>query len=126
MRAPLYTPILSFVGLFLFAISLTVNMSLRFRITSDVGVAMLLSLANALLLIFTLLWSLLGVYEFQRLLKLNKELKIRFSNREIERDEYISKARRIKYCFSINISYLVLILIQLGYVIYNWNNEIEI
>jgi hypothetical protein len=53
-------------------------------------------------------------------------LKSRFSFGEIDKEEYMSAAKRIRFCFFINISYLIIILIQFVYVIYNWENQIEI
>lgn len=40
---------------------------------------MLLSLVNALLLVFTLLWSLMGIIEFGILLKSYKDIKMNIS-----------------------------------------------
>jgi len=86
---------------------------------------MLLSIANALFLVFTLLWSVMGVFELCMLFELNKHIKIEINNGRIHHNEYVSKSNRLKYCFTINISYLLIILCQLSYVIFNWD-EVEI
>ncbi len=80
---------------------------------------MLLSLANALLLVFTLIWSLMGIIELRILLRLHKNIKTRFEIGSYDKDEYMNKSKRLKFCFTINMSYLFIILCQLGYVIYN-------
>lgn len=91
------------------------------KITSDVGIAMLLSLVNALLLVFTLIWSLMGIIELRILLRIHKNIKTRFEIGSIDKDGYMNNSKRLKFCFTINMSYLVIILCQLGYVIYNWD-----
>lgn len=116
-----YTPTLSFIGLSFFAITLIANLCFRFIRTSDVGIGMLLSLANALLLVFTLMWSLMGIIELRKLLRLHKNIKTRFEIGSIDKDEYMNKSKRLKFCFTINMSYLAMILCQLVYVIYNWD-----
>jgi hypothetical protein len=115
------TPTLSFVGLCLFTITLIANLCFKFVRTSDVGIGMLLSLANALLLVFTLLWSVMGIIELRILIRLHKNNKSRFEIGNIDKDEYMNKSKRLKFCFTINTSYLVIIFCQLGYVFYNWD-----
>ncbi|MNP35761.1 hypothetical protein D3C76_1291090 [compost metagenome] len=90
------------------------------RIT-DVGIGMLMSLASALLLMFTLLWGLMGIIEFRILLKAYKNTKNKLSNGEINKGNYGTELRRHKYNLTINIAYLIMMMIQLGYVIYNWD-----
>jgi len=114
-------PILSFIGLGLFIITLAVHLCYKFIRISDVGIGTLLSLANALLLIFTLLWSVMGIIEFRILLKSNKKIKDKLDIGRMNQDEYKNKSRRHKVCLTINISYIVIILFQLGFVIYNWD-----
>jgi len=86
---------------------------------------MLLSLANALLLVFTLLWSFVGAIELVKLLKILKNIKTKFENRSISNDEYRNKSKRLKFCLTINMCYLVVILGQIGYLIFNWD-EVDI
>lgn len=95
-------------------------MCFRFIRTSDVGTGMLLSVANALLLVFTLIWSLMGIVELRILLRIQKNNETRFKLNIIDNHEYLNRSKRLKFCFSINISYLVIIICQLIYVIYNW------
>ncbi|ANE45353.1 hypothetical protein SY83_02305 [Paenibacillus swuensis] len=82
---------------------------------------MLLSLANALLLVFTLLWSLMGIIEFLELMKVNRNLKFKLKNEMITGSEHKILLRRHKLNLSINISYLFIVLCQLSYVIGNWD-----
>ena len=114
-------PILSFIGIGIFLITLTVHLCYRFATISDVGIGMLLSLANAVLLFFTLLWSVMGIIEFRTLIKSHKRMKNKLDAGRINLDEYKNKSRRNKVCFTINIVYLVIILCQLVYVIINWD-----
>ncbi|TMV43029.1 hypothetical protein FE783_36575 [Paenibacillus mesophilus] len=113
-------PILSLIGFGLFIVTLVIHLCFRFVRTSDVGVDMLLSLADALLLVITLLWSVMGIIELRILLKSHGGIKDKLDNGRINKDEYKNISRRHKFCFTINISYLVIILFQLGYVIFNW------
>ncbi|RXZ77459.1 hypothetical protein EBB07_31340 [Paenibacillaceae bacterium] len=114
-------PICSFIGLGLFIITLAVHLCFRLSRTSDVGIAMLLSLANSLLLIFTLLWSVMGIIEFRTILKAHKKIKYKLNSGEIYKVEYKKKAKKYKAYLTINVIYLAIILCQLGYVIYNWD-----
>lgn len=101
--------------------TLAVHLCYRFIRITDVGMGMLLSLANALLLVFTLLWGLMGILELRILLKAYKNTKNRLYNERVNKDDYRTELRRHKYSLTINISYLVMILCQFGYVIYNWD-----
>ncbi|RED66138.1 hypothetical protein DFP95_101636 [Cohnella lupini] len=82
---------------------------------------MMLSLANALLLILTLLWSVMGIIEFRILMRSRKDIKAKFDNGRINKDEYTNISKRHKFNLAINISYLLIVTSQLGYVINNWN-----
>jgi len=114
------TPISSYIGLGLFVITLSAHL-----FSLDMGTMMLLSLVNAILLLFTLLWSVMGLIELRILLKSNKNTKAEFNNGLINHDEYLCKSKRLKFCFTINVSYLFLVLCQLSYIIFNWN-EVDI
>jgi hypothetical protein len=114
-------PILSVIGLGLFIITIAVHLCFRFIRISDVGIGMMLSLVNALMLVFTLLWSVMGIIELCILLKSRKGIKDKLDAGRINIDEYKNKSRRHKSCLTINISYLVIVIFQLGYVIYNWD-----
>jgi len=120
-----YQPISSYVGLGLAVITLTAHICFKLMRIADAGTGMLLSLANALLLVFTLLWSVMGFIELHTLLKFNKCTKAEFNNGHTHHDEYVKKSTRLKYCFTINVSYLLLVLCQLGYVIFNWD-EVDV
>lgn len=102
-------------------ITVAVHFSYRFIRIEDVGVGMFLSLTNALLLVFTMLWALLGIMEFRMLLKAFNNTKNNLKLNGINKEELINELKRYKTKFSINISYLVLVICQLGYVIYNWD-----
>ena len=96
-------------------------MCYRFIRISDVGIGILLSLANALLLVFTLLWGVMGIIEFRKLIVSYKSIEKHLNTGKINKDEYITNSRRHKVYFMINISYLVTVICQLVYVIYNWD-----
>lgn len=113
-------PFLSLVGLVYFTITIIAHLSFRFSTTSDVGVGMLLSLANAVFLIFPLLWSIMGIIELRIILKSYKKLKQQFSDEHIDNEEFDAESRRLKFCLRINLVYLFLITCQLGYVIVNF------
>jgi len=119
------TPISSYIGLGLFVITLSAHLFFKFIRPLDMGTMMLLSLVNAILLLFTLLWSVMGLIELRILLKSNKNTKAEFNNGLINHDEYLCKSKRLKFCFTINVSYLFLVLCQLSYIIFNWN-EVDI
>lgn len=119
------TPIISSIGLIIFALTFTMNMVFKYSRTSDVGIAMLLSLVNAVLLFFTLLWVVLGIIELKLFVKSYKDLRNRTEFSDLGKDEYNKKIRRLRLCFLVNLCYLVVFICQLGYVIFNWD-EINI
>lgn len=82
---------------------------------------MLLSLTDALLLVFTLLWSLMGVLELRILLKAYKNTKNELYDERLNKDKNMAELRRNKFYMSINISYLIIIICQFVYVIFNWD-----
>lgn len=104
-------PIFSLIGMGLVILTLAVHFSYRFAEarSNDVGLGMMLSLANALFLVFTLLWSVLGILEFRILLKSYQKTKK-------EMNQAIHKRN-----LTISISYLIMILIQFLYLICNWD-----
>lgn len=63
----------------------------------------------------------MGIIEFRMLLKSYKDIRNRLFDGRINKNEYITESKKHKYKLSISISYLVVILCQLGYVIYNWD-----
>lgn len=81
---------------------------------------MMLSLANALLLIFTLLWSVLGIIEFRVLMNSYRDIKGNFKSGSLNKNEYKSALSTFKFRLTINISYLFIVF-HLGFVIYDWN-----
>lgn len=112
---------MSLIGLALCTITVAVHFSYRFIRIKDVGVGMFLSLTNALLLVFTLLWGLMGIMEFRMLLKAYKNTKNKLKLDGINKEEFINELKRYKTNLSINSSYLVLVMCQLVYVICNWD-----
>jgi len=118
------TPVLSTIGLLLFAITLTVNVSfkhaIRYANTSE-GIAMLLSVANAVLLLFTLLWGVIAVMELMVFIRSYNSLRERTDSGRIGHAEYRKQARRLKVCFAANAGYLSVFTCQLAYVLLNWN-----
>jgi len=111
-------PVYSLIGYCLFVITLLIN--IVFRIVSDTGLKIILSTFSALFLIFTTIWLVMGLIELKTLIKTAINFKRKLNNNEINNDMYSNKIRRLKKCFMVNISYIVLILLQIGYVIFNW------
>lgn len=89
------------------------------------GVLLLLSVSNAGLMMFTLLWGVFGIIELNLISKIKKRLQSRLHHGRISAEEYKNSEKSIKFSLVIAIGYLVLILIQIGYVILNWD-EINI
>ncbi|WP_310145570.1 hypothetical protein [Paenibacillus amylolyticus] len=100
-------------------------MSFKYGTTSDEGVLFLLSVSNAVLLMFTLLWAVFGIIELHLIMKTKNRLQSRLHHGTISTAEYKISQKSIKFSLAIGISYLVLIVIQVGYVILNWD-EINI
>lgn len=123
MRSSKFTPYLSFIGFGLVILTLSVNVSFKVGIEKglDEGSLMLLSVANAVSLFFTLVWELFGIIELYLLLVSNKKLKSRLDTGRIGKEEYMKLAKNHKFSFVVNISYLVMFLFQLAYVIMNWD-----
>lgn len=111
-------PILSIIGLGLFSLTLVAHICFKSIRTTDVGVGILLSLANAVLLVFPLLWGVLGVAEFSRIMSWSGKIKKREANEEVNLDKH---KKKIKIYLCINVIYILLVICQLGYVIYRWD-----
>ncbi|MBO3286247.1 hypothetical protein MKY98_17640 [Paenibacillus sp. FSL M8-0228] len=111
-------PIVSIIGLGLFSLTLVVHICFRSIRTMDVGMGILLSLVNAVFLVFTLLWGVLGAVEFSRLMSWREKIKKREVNEEVDLHKY---KKKIKIYLCINVIYLLLVICQLGYVIYRWD-----
>ncbi len=74
---------------------------------------------------FTLLWGVFGIIELNLISKTKKRLQSRLHHGRISAEEYKISQKSIRFSLAIGISYLVLIVIQIGYVILNWD-EINI
>lgn len=125
MRSSRFTPYLSFIGFGLIIMTLVINLIFKYGRGLDEGSLMLLSVANAVSLFFTLVWGLFGAIELYLILKSNKKLKSGLDTGNISKEEYMNKAKNLKFCYVVNISYLVMLLIQLAYVIMNWD-EVDV
>lgn len=129
MRETRFTPYLSYIGFGLVALTIMVHLSFRWGIEQewDMGSLMLLSVVNAMSLLFTLIWGVFGVLEFAMLWKRKQRIKLRQERGmiEIDEDEHIKQIKNLKRSMIINISYIVFLLCQLVYVIFNWD-EIDI
>lgn len=79
---------------------------------------MLLSLANAVLLIFTLLWGVLGLTELNKFLKLYQNVKVKLNDQKMQNTNIFN---RLHFCLAVNITYLFILSGQIGYVLYYWN-----
>ena len=73
---------------------------------------MLMSLANALMLVFTLLWSVMGIIELRNLLKLHKGIKEDLDTGTITNQEYKNLIRALRFSLTTNVSYLVVVTCQ--------------
>ncbi|MBU9705620.1 hypothetical protein KSP24_01610 [Paenibacillus sp. AK121] len=112
-------PIVSVIGLGLFSLSLVVHICFKsIRTMDDVEMGILLSHVNAIFLVFTLLWGVLGAVEFSRIMSWSEKIKEREVNEEVDLDKY---KKKIKIYLCINVVYLLLVICQLGYVIYRWD-----
>lgn len=80
----------------------------------DEGSLMLLSVANAVLLVYPLAWGVFAIIEFYILGKEKQKIKFRLERGKKE------QIKKLKTSLGINISYIVILLFQLGYVIINW------
>ncbi|MCG7379135.1 hypothetical protein MH215_19145 [Paenibacillus sp. ACRSA] len=84
-----------------------------------------MSVSNAVLLMCTLLWAVFGIIELHLIMKTKNRLQSRLHHDTVSTAEYKISQKSIKFSLVIGISYLVLIVIQIGYVILNWD-EINI
>jgi hypothetical protein len=127
MRETGVTPYLSYIGFGLIALTIMVNLIFKWGIEQgwDMGSLMLLSVVNAMSLLFTLVWGAFGVLEFVMLRKQKQRIGWRAGRGAIDPEEYEKQSRNLKRSTIINISYIVILLCQLGYVILNWD-EIDI
>ncbi|MDP9701485.1 hypothetical protein J2T16_004427 [Paenibacillus intestini] len=127
MRETGVTPYLSYIGFGLIALTIMVNLIFKWGIEQgwDMGSLMLLSVVNAMSLLFTLVWGAFGVLEFVMLRKQKQRIGWRAGRGAIDSEEHEKQSRNLKRSMIINISYIVILLCQLGYVILNWD-EIDI
>ncbi|RPK29555.1 hypothetical protein [Paenibacillus xylanexedens] len=127
MRSSRFTPYLSFIGFGLVILTLSVNVSFKLGIEKglDEGSLMLLSVANAVLLIYTLVWGVFGVIEFMLLWKEKQKMKSKLERGKMNKEEFWDQTKRVKTSLGINISYIVILLFQIGYVIINWD-EVDV
>lgn len=114
-----FKPYLSLIGFFLFILTLFVNFA--FSLAKEPGSKMVLSVFSAILLVFTLLWGLMGIIEFISLIKKTYRIKNAYENDQIDSEEYRRGKNSLNICFLINIGYLVIVTFQLFYVISNWD-----
>ncbi|WP_411347620.1 hypothetical protein [Paenibacillus sp. WLX2291] len=114
-------PILGWIGIGLFSMTVVVHLCFKLSRTTDVGIGILLSGANALCMLYTLLWIVLGILELRIFLRMKEELEERKHDKTISTEKYLLTSKNLKYCFIINGLYLLLFVLQLGYVIYSWD-----
>ena len=120
MRIFQYRPILSLVGLSFILLILLIN--IFFRFAKNEGILFLLSVLNAILLITTLLWGVMGFIELRSILKRRVSLNIKHRNKQIEWEVFSKEIKRIRASLIVNICYLAVFFIQLIYVITHWDN----
>ncbi|MFJ2045463.1 hypothetical protein ACIOBL_17805 [Paenibacillus taichungensis] len=127
MRSSKFTPYLSFIGFGLVILTLSVNVSFKVGIERglDEGSLMLLSVANAVLLVYPLAWGVFAVLEFYMLWKEKQKIKSKLERGKMNKEEYLYQIKKAKTSLAINISYIVILLFQLGYVIINWD-EVDV
>lgn len=112
-------PYLSLIGFCLFFV--TVMVYTAFQLTTDPGSKMLLSSFSAILILFTLLWGIMGVVEFFTLMKKTNRVKAEYQNERIGREEYRKISSSLTVCYVTNVSYLVIVSFQFWYVISHWD-----
>lgn len=98
MRSSRFTPYLSFIGLGLIIMTLAINLIFHYGRGLDEGSLMLLSVANAASLFFTLVWGLFGLIELYLILNSNKKLKSGLDTGNISKEECMNKAKNLKFC----------------------------
>ncbi|MFC9707303.1 hypothetical protein ACFTRD_04005 [Paenibacillus sp. NPDC056933] len=127
MQNSKFTPYLSFIGFGLVILTLSVNVSFKLGMEKglDEGSLMLLSVANAVLLVYPLAWGVFAILEFYMLWKDKQKIKSRLERGKMNKEEYLDQIKKVKTSLGINISYIVILLFQLGYVIVNWN-EVDV
>ena len=101
---------------------ITILTNVLFYLASDENVKFLLSVASVLTLVFPLLWGILGIIEFNALLESYKKFKYNQIQNRSGKQVYINVVRKIKISLIVNISYLVILIFQLFYVIINWES----
>lgn len=127
MRSFRFTPYLSFIGFGLVVLTLSVNVSFKLGIEKglDEGALMLLSVANAVLLVYPLAWGVFGVIEMVLLWKEKQRMKSKLERGKMNKEDFLDQIKKVKTSLRINISYIVILLFQLGYVIINWD-EVDV
>lgn len=127
MRSNKFIPYLSFIGFGLVILTLSVNVSFKLGMEKglDEGSLMLLSGASASLLMFTLVWGVFGVIEFVLLWKEKQKMKSELEREKMNKEDFLDQIKKVKTSLRINISYIVILLFQLGYVIINWD-EVDV
>ncbi|GIO08947.1 hypothetical protein J31TS6_49750 [Brevibacillus reuszeri] len=114
-----FRPYVSIIGICLFIFTIFINNV--FELTTDSGTEIILSTFSPLLLMFTLLWGLMGVIELITLIIKTSRLKTDFKSGLIISEDYQKGSNSLKLCYLINVCYLVLISFQFDYVLSNWD-----
>ncbi|OME99323.1 hypothetical protein BK124_06880 [Paenibacillus amylolyticus] len=123
MRSDKFTPYLSFIGFGLVILTLSVHISFKLGIEKGLeeGSLMLLSVANAVLLVYPLAWGVFAILEFYMFWKEKQNMKSKLERGKMNKEDYLDQIKKVKTSLGINISYIVILLFQLGYVIINWD-----
>lgn len=139
------SPIFGYIGLGMFGVTVIVQIMYRlfdhFRPFSDannIGIGMLLSGANAVFLIFPLLWIIPVCVEFIRFRRLGQQLQLQANQGELaeqdeqneqgEKDEqgkpdqtvYQESSTKLGHCIKIDYIYFSAIVLQIIYLIMMW------
>ncbi|WP_249911386.1 hypothetical protein [Paenibacillus amylolyticus] len=127
MRSNKFIPYLSFIGFGLVILTLSVNVSFKLGMEKglDEGSLMLLSVANAVLLVYPLAWGVFAILEFYMLWKEKQKMKSELEREKMNKEDFLDQIKKVKTSLRINISYIVILLFQLGYVIINWD-EVDV
>ncbi|WP_340401106.1 hypothetical protein [Paenibacillus sp. FSL H8-0079] len=115
MRSNKFTPYLSFIGFGLVILTLSVNVSFKLGIEKglDEGSLMLLSVANAVLLVYPLAWGVFAILEFYMLWKEKQKMKSKLEHGKMNKEDFLDQIKKVKTSLGINISYIVILMFQL-------------
>jgi hypothetical protein len=83
---------------------------------------MLLSSFGAIFLVFTSLWVIPAILEWTTLIKQRHRLRTAYRDGRIDTETYRKRGKRLNQGLAVNVTYLVIVVLQIGYVVMNWDS----